>query len=146
MALLCGREKQTTTWGHGAQGLQGDPQARPANQRALQAQSGASPGAPPARPPRTTWIRPRPLSSRAWPAAGTAWPRSERLIGVWRWLQVRAPSEHLLSGTVREEVPHRFLGQPLEAQAPLGWLSVLARRGAAECGWGAAAPPTRERK
>ena len=51
MALLCGREKQTTTWGHGAQGLQGDPQARPANQRALQAQSGASPGAPPARPP-----------------------------------------------------------------------------------------------
>lgn len=51
MALLCGCEKQTTTWGHGAQGLQGDPQAGTANQRALQAQSSASPGAPPARPP-----------------------------------------------------------------------------------------------
>ena len=45
-ALLCGHEEQTTACGHGAQGLQGDPRPGPASQRALQAQSGASPGAP----------------------------------------------------------------------------------------------------
>lgn len=51
MALLCGREKQTTTWGHGAQGLQGDPRpgqptSGPSKPRAVLPLGSLPPGPP----------------------------------------------------------------------------------------------------